>query len=1283
MAISYIPSPPYANTQLPFPVQTVSAISTNDGNGNVATTSYTYSGGFYHIAERDFRGFAYAKVTGPVGPNGEQAITETWFHQGNDTDVDLNNPFVSIGYLMGQPYRTRVSDGQGRLYTETTTRYTADADGVAPFFTPPLQVDTSICDGSACGKQTRVGFTYDGYGNLTEEDQYGDLDNPTDDRTVVRSFVPNPSAWIVSLPANETIYQGIGAGTPVGATNFYYDAVTDCAGASTTQMPTHGHVTRIVRWLSTGSSPEIRMAYDSVGNRLCTRDANGNTTVTAYDASATFPTVVTNALGQQTTTQYYGVNGVPADTGLYGQVKAVTDPNGAVVTTQYDALGRKTKVTQPDGFWTTIAYQSLGTVGAQHVRTDTALGLSTWTYVDGLGRPISQKRTGPDKQVITSQTQYDARGAVWRASLPYFDSGGAALWRTVQYDPLGRVLQVTSPDSTRTLRCEEDWVTVTIDANNHRKRETRDAHGQVTLIDEYRGTFNSCDTTLGTPYATTAYEYDVVGRLRFVLDHKSNLTEMQYDTLGRKVFMHDPDMGNWTYAYDAAGNLTQQTDAKGQQLFFHYDALNRRQQKDYGTTKPLGSGDVVSFYDQATSYGIGRLTARVDRAGSAVFYYDAAGRRTRTDQQVDNGLYVTQQSYDGLGRMTAAGYPDGSVINYTYNGPWLAAVGDTSMIYARYGSYTALGEPGSTTFGNGVVTTSTYANPGNATCSQPTFRLCTRQTLFGSAPAYQNLAYGYDAGGNVTAITDLVNGSQTFGYDELIRLTGATGSYGTVTYGYDELGNMTLNSRVGAYSYPPSGDTSVHPHAVTQAGPYALTYDANGNVLDGAGYTAVYDPENRPTTITYNGTTSTFVYDGDGGRVKKVEGTKPSLYIGQLYVCEFVDYCAKFIWAGDQRIAMKQVTSGAVTYFHTDHLGSTSAVTNDAGAVNQALTYYPFGETYTSTGSANIAYKYTGKEQDNGTGLYFYGARYYHPVLGRFITADTLVPNPRNPKEFNRYTYAANNPLTYTDPTGHFKINFKKFLNRAFGDVGTTIIGVAVQAFTGGIIGPAGSFLGGGAILTQSHSGRFVLAGEIVGGTTAASFMCGGCGGWATGAAIGAWSGAALGGYSAAKNGGDLSQGILFGAAIGAVTGAFADYVGPTDLETGLAMNTGGHSLFLWTAQAAEAGFISNFGSGAIKAYAGGRGSLDHIISNALSEGKNGLVTGPLNEATFYGLALFSQDFLAADETTFSLSTALSSVIGPTGKDILYGSVTNFFQEIYSDKLSRRFIDGLPTTVLP
>ena len=294
------------------------------------------------------------------------------------------------------------------------------------------------------------------------------------------------------------------------------------------------------------------------------------------------------------------------------------------------------------------------------------------------------------------------------------------------------------------------------------------------------------------------------------------------------------------------------------------------------------------------------------------------------------------------------------------------------------------------------------------------------------ATVLQDLGYIFDPGGNVTALTDALQGDQIFTYDDLDRLTTGSGIYGTKSYTYDEIGNMLSNCDSGDYTYNASGPASVRPHAVTAAGNNTYDYDANGNMIIGGSGTddrvITYDYENRPESIIKGSITTTFVYDGDGGRVKKSDGMKTTVYIGKLYVCEDGS-CAKNIFAGGKRLALVQVPPGGgpgtTSYFHADHLGSTRVLTDDNGQVEESNIYLPFGQTYLHTGTSDVAYKYTSQELDPTTGLYFYQARYYDAALGRFISPDTIVPSPLNPQSLNRYTYVLNNPLKYTDPTGH------------------------------------------------------------------------------------------------------------------------------------------------------------------------------------------------------------------------------------------------------------------------
>jgi RHS repeat-associated protein len=125
----------------------------------------------------------------------------------------------------------------------------------------------------------------------------------------------------------------------------------------------------------------------------------------------------------------------------------------------------------------------------------------------------------------------------------------------------------------------------------------------------------------------------------------------------------------------------------------------------------------------------------------------------------------------------------------------------------------------------------------------------------------------------------------------------------------------------------------------------------------------------------------------------------------------------KYIFAGNLRVA--QVKGGVRSFFHKDHLGSSTVMTDENGARIEATEYMPFGSQRSHWGTNTSDYRFTDQELDAENGLYNYNARMYDPIIGRFLSADSIVPEPFNPQSLNRYTYCLNNPLIYIDPSGH------------------------------------------------------------------------------------------------------------------------------------------------------------------------------------------------------------------------------------------------------------------------
>jgi RHS repeat-associated protein len=201
--------------------------------------------------------------------------------------------------------------------------------------------------------------------------------------------------------------------------------------------------------------------------------------------------------------------------------------------------------------------------------------------------------------------------------------------------------------------------------------------------------------------------------------------------------------------------------------------------------------------------------------------------------------------------------------------------------------------------------------------------------------------------------------------------------------------------------------------------------DANGNTqtnVGSAGTTTYnWDYENRLTSVVLPGSggTVSFKYDPLGRRIYKSSSSGTSIYAYDIINLIEETNAAGGVVARysqteeiDEPLAM--LRSSATSYFHADGLGSTTSLSNSAGSLVQTYTFDSFGNTTASTGSLTNSFRYTAREFDTETGLYFYRARYFDPQAGRLLSEDPAAFDAGN----NFYANVGNDPTTAVDPSG-------------------------------------------------------------------------------------------------------------------------------------------------------------------------------------------------------------------------------------------------------------------------
>ena len=550
-----------------------------------------------------------------------------------------------------------------------------------------------------------------------------------------------------------------------------------------------------------------------------------------------------------------------------------------------------------------------------------------------------------------------------------------------------RLTGITYPDTTS--------VSFVYDTRGRRTSVT-DQNGKVTSY-----AYDDADRLTSVTDAAqnvTHYAYDTENNLLSITDANSHTTSFTYDAFGRVTQTAFPSGLNENYVYDAGNNLTSKTDRKGQQIQYVYDALNRLTHKGY----PDATG-VDYVFDLA-----GKIKQVSDPTGTYGFAYDNMGRLIGTTTQyafLPGITYSNAYGYDAASNRTSFTAPDGSTNTYSYDtlnrltSLTDSGAGQFTMGYDALSRRTQLARP------NGITTSYAYDPVSHL---QSILHKLGVNTLDGAT-------YAYDLAGNRTSKTNQLNSTvSNYGYDNIYQLTGVTqGATNTEAYTFDPVGNRLSSLAAPSYTINNSNE-------VTAAGSSSYTYDNNGNTLtktDGTGTTTfTWDFENHLTSVhPPSQTTVTFKYDPFGKRIQK--GGSVYLYDGANLI-EEADAAGglvtRYVFGTGIDEPLGAYRGTTWEFYQADGLGSITSLSSISGTISNNYTYDSFGNVTSSTGAFTQPFRYTGREWDAETSLYYYRARYYDSNVGRFLSEDPIGFKAG----VNFYAYVFNRSTRSSDPFG-------------------------------------------------------------------------------------------------------------------------------------------------------------------------------------------------------------------------------------------------------------------------
>ncbi|MDQ1813289.1 polymorphic toxin-type HINT domain-containing protein [Massilia sp. CCM 9210] len=1036
---SYDPEPVYP--MMPRrPGVMVKQLRANNGQGGWLRTNYRYKGAVVDAFGRGSSGFS--------------TVWSTDLQTGIVTATNYNQVFPFTGSVARVSVTTPTFVALSDSENFNDKQIVAHPNGTQTSFVYTRKTVTKKrdLDGSDLGVATVTNEYKDGWGNLTQKDTVLVGAGETFSTSVSNQYTNDSSAWLLSKKTLEYETRKRADGVALTRTVAYaYHPVTGALSTKTVEpdAPVYRVATTYDRSANSfglvNKQIETWQQPDCVPPAACSNSRTVSTT--GYDTRGRFPETLKNALGHQENYLFYPGTGVR---------KRLVDSNNLITTWTADGFGRGTEERLPDGTTTRVYVKACNggcPAGATVAGiTDTFNGVNRIrsplvTYTNSLGQTVQNMTWGLDGnsvRAIVVNTRYDQRGRAVEVDHPRFDSNVAYLSSRHGYDDLDRNTSVVTMDEAGTQQgttfIYNGTVTTVINPKQQRRVETKNIVWQTVAVKDAKN-------------KTTRFGYEPFGNLARTDDPSGNVIQVSYDLLGRKIGLVDPDLGTMTYWVDPVGRMYRQQNPmqkqRGQQTTLVHDMLDRMTQR----LEP----DLSSYwiFDTAAR-GLGKLAEAYTMTGTAKDYrrvqtYDHLGRPYMTTQTLTNTDYTVVNEHDEWGRRSSEAYTRGSGPSkrfMTYYGKTgeVDRVQREAVVLMKIAAQDASRRVTEVVFGNGLTQKKNY--------NRYTGRLEDGSLQTSAGAARLTEGYQYDVIGSVTNRThywDNVGFQESFKYDELNRLsTSQVAGQPEQTFTYDDAGNLKTKSNVGAgstYVYPAPGASAVRPHAVQSiSGIGTFGYDANGNLLSGAGRTISWNSFDMPIQIDKGGIKANFVYGPEHQRTRQNRSDGTSVvYAGAQEVESKAngELTVKTYWP--QGIGVEIDIGSALTAFHwthDDHLGSPIGISDQSGNLEEKLAYDAWGKRRSLTGgtvgqtitgcgalpAGNVTPDcidgkvdnrgFTGHEMLDQLDLVHMNGRVYDPLVARFLSGDVLIEDPMNGQSYNRYSYVLNNPTNRTDPTG-------------------------------------------------------------------------------------------------------------------------------------------------------------------------------------------------------------------------------------------------------------------------